>query len=64
MVKDPDAAQDKAMISKAVHKHETHMHKGHGLTKLRAGGPTSAMRKKYGKNMAKVVNQRGHSRGT
>ena len=38
MAKHDDVKEDKAMISKAVHKHETHMHKGHGLTKLSGGG--------------------------
>ena len=58
-----DLAQDKAMIKKAVHKHESNMHKGHKMTKLKAGGPTSMDRKKYGKNMARVMNQRGSARG-
>lgn len=63
MAKDPDLAQDKAMIGKAVHKHESHMHSGKAKTKLKAGGPTSLDRKKYGKNMARVMNQRGSARG-
>ena len=43
----------------AVHKHEGNMHKGSKPTKFKAGGPTSMDRKKYGKNMARVMNQRG-----
>jgi hypothetical protein len=37
---DPDAAQDKGMISKGVHQHESAMHKGAGKTKLalKSGG--------------------------
>jgi hypothetical protein len=31
--------------------------------KFKAGGPTSMDRKKYGKNMARVMNQRGSKRG-
>lgn len=33
-----DEAEDKAMIKKAVHKHEKHDHKGEPLTKLKNGG--------------------------
>ena len=33
-----DIAQDKAMIKKAVHKHERAMHPGKPMTKLRKGG--------------------------
>jgi hypothetical protein len=37
---------------------------GSGRVKgMKAGGVTSAMAKKYGRNMARVMNQRGSSRG-
>lgn len=40
---------------KAVSGHESRMHaKG-----MKKGGPTSLDRKKYGKNMSRVMNQRG-----
>lgn len=42
----------KAIANKAVKGHEKRMHG------MKAGGPTSADRKKYGKNMARVMNQR------
>ena len=46
----------------AVHKHEKNMHPGQKLTKLKAGGKTNADMLKYGRNMAKVVNQRSPGR--
>lgn len=48
----------KSDAKSAVHKHEKAMHPGKSLTKLRAGGKTNAEMKKYGRNMAKVMNQR------
>jgi hypothetical protein len=39
-----------------VQKHENVMHKG--VKKMRAGGKTNSEMKKYGRNMAKVMNQR------
>jgi hypothetical protein len=33
-----DIKQDKAMVKKAVHKHEAAMHPGKPMTKLRKGG--------------------------
>lgn len=48
---------------KAVHKHEKAMHPGKPLTKLRAGGKTNLEMKKYGRNMAKIMNQRSPTRG-
>jgi hypothetical protein len=38
-----------------VGKHERAMH---GAKKMRAGGKTNSEMKKYGRNMAKVMNQR------
>ena len=49
-------------VKKAVHKHERAMHPGKPLTKLRAGGKTNVDMKKYGRNMAKVMNQRSPMR--
>jgi len=48
----------KEAIKKAVHKHEKSMHPGKPLTKLAKGGVTSLAMKKYGRNMARVLNQR------
>ena len=47
----------------AVRKHEKNMHPGQKPTKLRAGGKTNADMLKYGRNMAKVMNQRSVGRG-
>ena len=45
-----------------VSKHESRMHKG--VKKMRAGGKTNSEMKKYGRNMAKVMNQRSPMRGS
>jgi ribosomal protein L4 len=42
---------------KAVRAHEANMHPGKPKT-FKAGGVTSAEMKKYGRNMARVMNQR------
>ncbi len=42
----------------AVRKHEKNMHPGQKPTKLKAGGKTNSDMLKYGRNMAKVMNQR------
>lgn len=46
----------------AVRKHEKNMHPGQKPTKLRAGGKTNTDMLKYGRNMAKVINQRNPGR--
>ena len=53
-----DLAQDKKMISAAVHKHEARMHPGKKPTKLAKGGVTSASMKAVGRNMARAMNQK------
>lgn len=58
-----DLKQDKKMIASAVHKHEKRMHPGKAPTKLKAGGKTNSDMLKYGRNMAKVMNQRSVGRG-
>jgi hypothetical protein len=58
-----DLAQDKKMIKAAVAKHEKAKHPGQPLTKLKAGGKTNSDMLKYGRNMAKVMNQRSVGRG-
>ena len=45
-----------------VQKHENAMHKG--VKKMRAGGKTNSEMKKYGRGMAKVMNQRSPMRGS
>jgi len=60
-----DMGQDKAMIKKAFKQHDSQEHKGgKGTTlKLKKGGPTSADRMKFGKNMSRVMNQKSSGRG-
>ena len=48
----------KKEASKAVKAHERRMHK-----KMKAGGPTSLDRKKYGRNVSRIMNQGKSSRG-
>jgi len=50
----------KAEARKAVKGHEAAMH---GPKKMRAGGKTNLDMKKYGRGMAKVMNQRQSVRG-
>jgi hypothetical protein len=56
-MKDGDSAK------KAVHKHERAMHPGKPLTKLAKGGVTSMAMKKYGRNLARAMNQKSSGRG-
>jgi hypothetical protein len=42
--------------NKAVKGHETKMH---GAKKMKAGGPTSMDRKKFGRNLSRAKNQSG-----
>ena len=60
-----DMAQDKALIKKAFKQHDKQEHKGSKGTvlKLKAGGKTNSDMLKYGRNMAKIVNQRSVGRG-
>ena len=64
MAKD-DLKQDKALIKKAFKMHDKQEHPGKktNLTKLAKGGKTNEQMRKYGRNMAKVMNQRISSRG-
>lgn len=56
-----DKKQVKAIADKEVKAHEKRMH--HGAKKMAAGGKTNAQMLKYGRNMAKVMNQRITGRG-
>jgi hypothetical protein len=58
-----EMAADKKMISAAVHKHEKKLHPGKPMTKLAKGGVTGAAMRKYGRNVARAMNQRSSGRG-
>ena len=60
-----DKKQDVALIKKAFKQHDAQEHKGGKGTslKLKKGGVTSMDMKKYGRNMARVMNQRSSGRG-
>lgn len=49
-----DAAQDKAMVKSAVHKHEKSMHKGEPLTKLAHGGEIKDTIRNEREEMARI----------
>jgi hypothetical protein len=57
-----DLKQDKAMMQKAVNKHESHLHKGQPKTKLAGGGMAYA--KGGFTKSADGIAQRGKTRGT
>ena len=52
-----DTKQVKQIADKEVKAHEKRMHK------MAKGGVTSSAMKKYGRNMARVMNQRSTGRG-
>ena len=60
-----DMAQDKKLIKKAFAMHDKQEHPGKktNLKGLKKGGVTSADMKKYGRNLARAMNQRSGSRG-
>ena len=60
-----DLKQDKALIKKAFKQHDLQEHKGGKGTalKLAKGGVTSANMKKYGRNLARAMNQKTTGRG-
>lgn len=63
MAKHEDIAQDKPLIKKIakaeVKSHEKRMH-GKGMAK---GGVTGEAMRKYGRNVARVMNQKSSGRG-
>jgi hypothetical protein len=46
------------MMAGAVHKHEKRLHPGKPMTKFSKGGKTNEDMLKYGRGMAKVMNQK------
>ena len=60
-MKHEDVKKDKAMVKKAVHKHESAMHPGKPKTKLTKGGKTNLQMKQLGRGLAKVANQKKSS---
>lgn len=63
--KHDDLAEDKKLVKKAFRMHDAQEHPGKktNLSGLKKGGVTSMERRKYGRGMAKVMNQRISSRG-
>ena len=60
-----DVAEDKKLIRKAMGMHDKQMHGGKktALKGLKKGGVTSLEMKKYGRNVARAMNQKSSSRG-
>jgi len=56
-----DKKEVKAIADTEVRAHEKKMHPG--AKKMKAGGPTTDDRMKYGKNLSRAMNQRSGSRG-
>jgi hypothetical protein len=56
-----DTKAVKRIASKEVKSHEKRLHPD--AKKMRAGGKTNSDMLKYGRNMAKVMNQRSSGRG-
>ena len=59
-----DLAQDKKLIKKAIAMHDKQEHPGKktNLSKLKKGGVTSLDMKKYGRNLARAMNQKSGSK--
>ena len=59
-----DMAQDKKLIKKAFSMHDKQEHPGKktNLSKLKKGGVTSLEMKKYGRNLARAMNQKARSK--
>jgi len=55
-----DKKEVKKIADTEVKAHEKRLH---GAKKMKAGGPTSMDRMKYGRGMAKVMNQKSAARG-
>jgi hypothetical protein len=53
-----DKMQDKKMMAGMVHTHEGKLHPGKPKTKFAKGGKTDMDMMKYGRGMAKVMNQK------
>ena len=60
-----DKKQDVALIKKAFKEHDKQEHKGGKGTKLtlKKGGITGADARKYGRNLARAMNQKSTGRG-
>ena len=56
-----DTKSVKRIANKEVKSHENRMHPD--AKKMRAGGKTNSDMLKYGRNMAKIMNQRSSGRG-
>jgi hypothetical protein len=56
-----DKKEVKAIADTEVRAHEKKMHPG--AKKMKAGGPTTDDRMKYGKNLSRAMNQRSGARG-
>lgn len=60
-MKHTDIAEDKKLVKKAMGMHDKQQHGGKktAMKGLKKGGVTSAAAKKYGRNVARAMNQKG-----
>ena len=65
MAKHDDIVEDKKLVKKAVGMHDKQLHGGKktDLKGLKKGGVTSLAMKKYGRNLARAMNQKSSGRG-
>lgn len=63
-MKHDDVKEDKKMVKKAIGMHDKQLHGGKktDLKGLKKGGVTSLEAKKYGRNLARAMNQKKSSR--
>lgn len=63
-MKHEDVKEDKKMVKKAIGMHDKQLHKGKktDLKGLKKGGVTSLEMKKYGRNLARAMNQKKPTR--
>ena len=65
-MKHEDIKADKKMMKKAIGMHDKQLHGGKktDLKGLKKGGPTSLDMKKYGRNLARAMNQKSATKGS
>ena len=64
-MKHEDVKEDKKMVKKAIGMHDKQLHGGKktDLKGLKKGGVTSLEMKKYGRNLARAMNQKNATKG-
>lgn len=65
-MKHSDISEDKKLVKKAVSLHDKQLHGGKktDMKSLKKGGVTSLEMKKYGRNLARAMNQKNATKGS